>query len=123
MQLMQPAIRPCHRTIHALGLSHRDRGGYTISAIATPAPSIAEVLAGYDVTESTTFLQLATCHADKDLATGITVITAVGDIDPADWAEVFDRFPIRTAEYLFDYTIMDDGLEVFMLTEVEADDE
>ena len=67
---------------------------------------IRAILDAYDVTESTTFLQLASCHAD--FKNNRLVVSTMKDISDTDWAEVLRVFAIDLdADYEFDAAIID----------------
>ena len=74
---------------------------------------LKELIDNYDVTASTTFLQLATCQADY--ANGHLVVTTMGEIHPDDWATVITVFPLPCNDYHFDCLILPDGIHVIHL--------
>jgi hypothetical protein len=76
--------------------------------------TIQDILDNYDVTESSTFLQLCTCHADYK--NGKLIVTTLGEISDQDWATVLLTFPLPCDDYDYDFEILDGDLHVIMLT-------
>lgn len=74
---------------------------------------LRDIIERYDVTTSTTFLQLATCHADY--ANGNLIVTTLGHISDQDWATVLAAFPLPDNDYSFECLILDDGIHVLHL--------
>lgn len=74
------------------------------------------LLGNYSPLDSDTLLQLPTCVADRK--TKHLIVCAAGEVSPEDWQTVMDRFPIRTPEYDFDYSIID-GTHYYRLTEID----
>jgi len=72
--------------------------------------TIGQVLADYDVTESKTFLMLATCHADR--VGPRLVVTSMGDISDSDWLTVLTVFDALEGDYDYDFAIIDGGVHV-----------
>ena len=74
---------------------------------------LKRLIDNYDVTASSTFLQLTTCHADY--ANGHLVVTTLGHISDQDWATVLAAFPLPDNDYSFDCLILPDGIHVILL--------
>jgi hypothetical protein len=76
--------------------------------------SVAQIVAPYEPTESTTMLLLSSCMADYGDCR--LVIASVGEITDEDWATVMETFPIHNPDYDYDFSIHD-GYNVIVITD------
>lgn len=60
-------------------------------------------------------LSLPTCTARRD--GGSIIITATGEIDAADWAQVFQHYALETEDFDFDFAI-DGDVSTYTISEV-----
>ena len=76
--------------------------------------TVAQIVDGYEPTESTTMLLLGSCLADY--GGNRLVVVSVGDITDEDWAVVLETFPISNPDYDYDFSIHD-GFHVIVITD------
>jgi hypothetical protein len=79
---------------------------------------LAALIAAYDVTESSTFYMTCTCQADYTNGNLVIVCEAGRPIATHDWDDVLDHFGFHPEFYDVDFAVLD-GLDFFLLTEVE----
>lgn len=80
--------------------------------------TIAQVVAGYDPCQSSTYLMTGSCHADYCPDTGRLVVVFLTEIEPDDWQQVLDNFGFHHEEFDYDFAIQPDGWHIIMLTEI-----